>query len=468
MKNQILITLLLLTFSLPFFSQKQSLPLNENFNSSSELPTGWTLETSTYNWAIEDWGIDGTNSISYAWDASQDKTGWFFTPGLELSNNVVYFIEFYMRAPGMNGSVEALRIKVGNNAESSSMSELIWEDASIADGVFKKYILPYTASSTGTHFFGWQAFTLANKDFITIDNISIYEAPEIDIAIKNTLLPVADLLGDAPNSNIVVKNLGNNEKSFDVNLTISQGGTSLYNETISVTNLGITIEQELNFTDYTPLEEGLYTYTYTVLLSGTDANNSNNVLIKDVAIINGCEHKLSLSTEMQAWGWLGASISLTSNGIPVLTNETIENGAGFDILFPSSEGASINIDFDNQGEWQTNCSWEVFDGENNSLISGVGTTSGSHIVQDVTGNCAPVFINSLDYNEINISPNPSKGYVNIHVNEKTKLSIIDITGKEIENIEVNENIKILISQKGIFFFKFENKNGITVKKIIIH
>lgn len=463
MKN-ITIAILLLISSLIFSQNKQSLPLNENFDSSSSLPTGWTLETSTYNWEIQNWG-EG-KAIVNPWDGTNDKSGWFFTPGLELTGGVVYFIKFMMKAPGIDGSVESLRLKAGTSATSSSMTELLFEDENIADGVFTEYIFPFTPSTDGTYYFGWQAFTPAAQDYIAIDDISIYEAPEIDISIKNSKLPVASLIANSPNSNIIVQNLGNQTKTFDAKLIVNNGTSDIHTETITITNLGVTEKQEINFTDFNLNSEGTYTYLYSIILSGTDANSLDNNLNKEVNVIDGCNHKLQMATVMQPWGWLGATMSITSNGINVLTSVTLINGSSENIYFPSSEDANIEIDFDNLGEWQTNCHWEIFDGENNSLISGTGSTSGSNIVQNVTGNCAPASINSV-YDEQNITITTKNYNIDIQTNNNYNLSIFDLLGRNIMNKKVIGNTNIKINKKGIYLLKFNNDTTSFTQKVNI-
>ena len=465
MKIKLFTFLFLIATTLSFSQNKQSLPLNENFDASSSMPSGWTLETSTYDWEIQNW--DDGKAIVNPWDGSDDKSGWFFTPGLELTSGTVYFIKFMMKAPGMNGSVEALRVKAGTSATSSAMTELLFEDENIADGVFTEYILPFTPTSTGTYYFGWQAFTPANRDYIAIDDISIYEAPDVDISIKKSKLPVADLLGNSPNSNLIVQNLGNQAKTFDAKLVINDGTSDIHNETITVTDLGVTSKQELNFADFILPTEGTYTYYYSIIVSGTDANSLDNFLTKEVNIIDGCEHKITMSTDMQPYGWLGASISITSNGIPVLTNSTLINGASEDVFFPSNEGANLEIDFDNLGEWQTNCVWEVFDGENNSLVSGTGSTSGAHIVQNATGNCPPIFVNLLsDEDDIVLTNNDNS--LNIQTNNNYFLTIYDVNGRKIMSQKIIGNTKVLFNKKGAYLLKFQNEKSFITKKVFLY
>ncbi len=81
---------------------------------------------------------------------------------------------------------------------------------------------------------------------------------------------------------------------------------------------------------------------------------------------------------------------------------------------------------------------------------------------------------------ISISPNPSKSFVNIEYSltqsSKLNISILDVTGKLIDNIDSEKeleagkhnfrhNVENLSS--GIYFIRFKAENGVETKKLII-
>lgn len=81
----------------------------------------------------------------------------------------------------------------------------------------------------------------------------------------------------------------------------------------------------------------------------------------------------------------------------------------------------------------------------------------------------------------NISPNPASSYVNIDYSltqeSSLEISLIDITGKMVDQIETGKNIEMGIYTKqyhtknlaaGIYFIRFKSENGIQVKKLIIN
>ena len=72
--------------------------------------------------------------------------------------------------------------------------------------------------------------------------------------------------------------------------------------------------------------------------------------------------------------------------------------------------------------------------------------------------------------KINIYPNPSSGLVNINVPENSKIEIIDITGRVIEEMNVTDNDqKITFTRtSGIYFIRIENNGKVCTKKLVIN
>ncbi len=147
--------------------------------------------------------------------------------------------------------------------------------------------------------------------------------------------------------------------------------------------------------------------------------------------------------------------------------------------------------------------WQWDDGSNPSVgqnTSHVYTASNSYSVcltfitfppptfmPCTTTVCKSVIVNVVGVNEyiknlqnIKLSPNPAKSHVTIDYNldKTTKLSItlLDVTGKEIDTIEVEKEMGIGTYSKrystdvlssGIYFIRFKTENGTEIKKLII-
>jgi len=74
-------------------------------------------------------------------------------------------------------------------------------------------------------------------------------------------------------------------------------------------------------------------------------------------------------------------------------------------------------------------------------------------------------------NLISIFPNPTNDFINIKINnnEKTKVSIIDISGKILRTYIFNKSIKLKIKEfhNGLYILKIENNNNLEIRKIVI-
>lgn len=119
-------------------------------------------------------------------------------------------------------------------------------------------------------------------------------------------------------------------------------------------------------------------------------------------------------------------------------------------------------------------------GTNNTInyivsAAGYSSVSGSVNIQnsDITENIiiqATSGITKPETSDIKVFPNPANNFITVESNEPVKIKVCDITGKTI--IKINRELnthKINISdlKPGIYPLIMENKNKITVKKIII-
>ncbi len=465
--KSLLFSLLLFTSIIGFSQNRQALPLNESFDTSS-LPTGWTLESNTIGWVIKDWAYSAPYALAVPYD-SEDKDDWVFTPGLELTAGKTYIIRFMLKTSGLVDNNEDLRVKTGTTASSAWMTDLIWERTGMRTGEYEQITTKYTAPTSNTYYFAWYAFSAANQDYIVIDDVSIYEAPAVDVKVVKSELPEAEVIGDSPNSTVTVLNLGSQTVSFDVELIIKKGSSTVFTETKTVSDLACTEAQQVSFSDYITDTEGTYNYSYTATTTDTDADTNNNTLSQDIEIINGCLHSITLSAPILESGWNGGHISITSDGISVLTNATLPTGVSADISFASSTDADIAVEFDGQGDLTDDCYWEIFDGGGKSILTGNGTGDNTPVSQSTTGRCISTAVEYSDNMTIEIMPNPSTGKFNIISDTNYRLSITDISGKEILNTEIKKGNKTInLTQKGIFFLTFSKQNEHITKKLIIN
>lgn len=172
----------------------------------------------------------------------------------------------------------------------------------------------------------------------------------------------------------------------------------------------------------------------------------------------------------------GYSISLSDDGSKVAIG-AYKNGVhdkGHVRVYENIEGTWTQVGEDIDGEANDDQSGFAVS------LSGDGTTViiGAALNDDngLNAGHARVYeqqslnISTLQSNGISIYPNPSNGIFNIECNNKAKIRITDLTGKEIQELStVNNMLSIDISKqpKGIYIINFEIKNRTVSTKIII-
>ena len=68
----------------------------------------------------------------------------------------------------------------------------------------------------------------------------------------------------------------------------------------------------------------------------------------------------------------------------------------------------------------------------------------------------------MSANEIKFAPNPNIGIITVHLNEPARVSITNVIGQEIKQLEVllgSNTIEFENMKSGIYFLKFQFKNG---------
>jgi hypothetical protein len=68
---------------------------------------------------------------------------------------------------------------------------------------------------------------------------------------------------------------------------------------------------------------------------------------------------------------------------------------------------------------------------------------------------------------INVYPNPSNGVFNISVEKSMKLEVFDITGKLINNTNVNGVSNLELNNAGVYFLRFSNNEGSSVQRVVV-
>ncbi|HMM12292.1 MAG TPA: MBG domain-containing protein [Bacteroidales bacterium] len=166
-------------------------PFTQNFDASptgTTLPPGWSSYASTTGTDARPWTISNNttignvsapNFVGVFYHASLAKNEWMVTPGIQLTAGQPYLVRFYVRAPGYLGIPEKMKVTVAgtNTLAGISAGTVIWDNPNMLIASYQEQVINFTPTTTGPHYFGWHAYSVADVDFIAVDNIRIEEQP---------------------------------------------------------------------------------------------------------------------------------------------------------------------------------------------------------------------------------------------------------------------------------------------------
>lgn len=246
-------------------------PYIQNFDgvgTGTTLPAGWASYASKTGadarpWTVSNSTTIGTvtpaNFVGVFYHATFPKDEWMVTPGIQLTAGQPYLVRFFVRAPGWQGTPERMKVTVAgsNTLAAISAGTVIWNNPNMLIASYQEQIINFTPTTTGPHYFGWHAYSVADVDYIAVDNVRIEEQPSFqftpesidfrDIYAGMQSSPVTVTMKNNRNTAITVSGIniiGTDAGQFlkqDVNtypLTIAANGTATVNVLFKPTSVG--------------------------------------------------------------------------------------------------------------------------------------------------------------------------------------------------------------------------------------
>ena len=161
----------------------QAQVLTESFEGSFP-PTNWAIVNngSGNNWTQNtdaSNASDGSNSMKYGYNSSNNADTWAFTKGLSLTNGQVYDITFDYKVAS-SSYPEKLKVTVGNAQTVASQTTTLWDNnggTDLTNTSFAQASFQFTAPSTGTFYFAFNCYSDADQYILFVDNIVIDVPP---------------------------------------------------------------------------------------------------------------------------------------------------------------------------------------------------------------------------------------------------------------------------------------------------
>lgn len=110
--------------------------------------------------------------LRYKWNSSAAANTWFFTQGLNLTAGTSYTIR-YKYANSGTSFAERLKVAYGTSANVAGMTNPIADYPNINDGVIHSESITFTPATSGVYYFGFQAYSIADRFYLMVDDISI-------------------------------------------------------------------------------------------------------------------------------------------------------------------------------------------------------------------------------------------------------------------------------------------------------
>lgn len=205
----IVLTTQCLPTTLPFllYFENAVTPNLPECSSAINLSNGNDWGTNTVN----DYGFNST-VLQYLYNSGNAADAWFFTQGIILTGGTNYDITYTY---GSNSTfyVENMKIMYGTSADLDGMTEDI-ADHTFSFDVAETNTVTFSPVTSGTYYFGFNVYSIANQYNVFVDNISIdvnLQTPDTDISkfsyYPNPVTDILNLSHTAAISNIAVFNL---------------------------------------------------------------------------------------------------------------------------------------------------------------------------------------------------------------------------------------------------------------------
>lgn len=258
-----------------------SLPLVENFDAAT-IPVGWsevnTAGVTAPRWTISTTTIAGgaANEMKFTYQNINFVTSRFVTPALNTQgvSNLKLSFRHMLDTYGTGAT-----LKVQSSNDGINWTDESWSVATTSTNIAAEQVNLSIVNNLGNVTYIAFAITgnLYQIDYWYIDNVSVFEPAANDASVTSVASKTA-MEGEAIIPTATVRNNGLNVATFDVLLSITDGASYNYSETLSVTGLASEISQSLTFASVTLPTTGQYTATVTTQLAGDEvaANNSSS------------------------------------------------------------------------------------------------------------------------------------------------------------------------------------------------
>ncbi|MFT3793887.1 GEVED domain-containing protein [Flavobacterium sp.] len=161
-----------------------NVPYTQNFESTTApaIPTCTTIENAGTgnNWITS--STNGasygflSNALNYVYNSSSAANAWWYTRGLNLTANTTYRISYRYGGTGTT-FVERLKVAYGTSPGNAAMTNAIADHPNVNFSVPVTNTVDFTPTATGVYYIGFNAYSIADRFYLFVDDISVIAAP---------------------------------------------------------------------------------------------------------------------------------------------------------------------------------------------------------------------------------------------------------------------------------------------------
>ncbi|MEC4005919.1 choice-of-anchor J domain-containing protein [Flavobacterium sp. SUN052] len=159
-----------------------TIPYTQNFDTTATGTVPSCYSVLNTNADSKQWSTQSVNfasaSKSIQIDASTvDMNDWFFVPGLNLTGGVSYRLTFKYNTGNTSNTSENLRVSYGSTQSVAGMSNVLIDLIGIDNSFYTTATVDFTPVSSGVYYIGFQGSSIANQEYIVVDDISVDLSP---------------------------------------------------------------------------------------------------------------------------------------------------------------------------------------------------------------------------------------------------------------------------------------------------
>lgn len=130
-------------------------------------------------WTTYSPGGNGFTSkvLNYLYNSTNAANTWFYTQGINLTAGVQYTISYKYGNNGGTTYVEKMKVAYGTSADAASMTNAIADHPNITNSTAAiTSTVNFTPTTTGIYYFGFNCYSIANRNRLFLDDISITQS----------------------------------------------------------------------------------------------------------------------------------------------------------------------------------------------------------------------------------------------------------------------------------------------------